>query len=386
LQSKFVNQILHGSALEKLKELESESVDTIICSPPYWALRSYKTEGQIWDGDSTNCEHEWTTINTKLHAGRGDAQKSGKYSEQEPIPDTPISYGSCKKCNAWKGELGQEPTIDLYVNHLVSIFDECKRVLKKSGSCWIVLGDTYSGGNRAKSTDETKYFDKKYPTKPKPAHAPNRMGCGFPDKSLCMIPERFAIKMIDNGWILRNKIIWKKDNAMPSSAKDRFTVDYECVYFFTKSKKYYFNTQYEKAISHGTGWGGDVFKPKKETSKYLQTDDDGKVYSLRTKNRKEVNMYLNGDQRIKRCVWSINTTAFPEAHFAVFPEQLVKQCLDAGCPSPEGLVLDMFMGSGTTALVALKNNRRFIGIELSSDYIKIAQKRIEPYLLQSKLI
>jgi site-specific DNA-methyltransferase (adenine-specific) len=388
--AKYENQILQGDALTKLKELESESVDCIITSPPYWALRDYKVDGQI----------------------------------------------------------GVEKTIDEYVNNLITVFDECKRVLKKSGTCWIVLGDTYftttwtghfcKGRTHFKS--DAQAYNQPYTDSEKPTA--NQV----PQKSLCMIPERFAIKMIDKGWILRNKIIWWKPNCMPSSAKDRFTVDYEYVYFFTKSQKYYFKTQYEPYISTDG-------RPFQERVKHETWGGNKKAIAMKSINptylwkKKEFNANPLG--RIKRCVWSIPTKPFPEAHFAVFPEQLVQQCLDAGCsteickkcntakiidycrpksPNVEvrqkrfnrdssrkigqkyqkwlqenppieqinscdcntgfesGIVLDPFMGSGTVALVALKNDRKFIGIELNSEYIKIANKRIEPYLLQSKLI
>jgi DNA modification methylase len=302
------NKILHGNALDKLKELESESVDTIITSPPYWALRDYKVNGQI----------------------------------------------------------GVEKTIDEYVSKLVNVFSEAKRVLKKEGTCWIVLGDSYGG-----TGDKGDYKDPKYEN--------GRNGQRYPlskniyQKSLCMIPERFAIKMIDKGWIIRNKIIWHKKNCMPSSAKDRFTVDYEYIYFFTKSQKYYFKTQYEPL----------KFEPHAPGNKSHIPYANGEPQQGFIRNRNKV--FSSPEGRIKRCVWSIPTKPFPEAHFAVFPEQLVKQCLDAGCP-PEGTVLDPFMGSGTTALVSLKNNRKFTGIELNEDYIKIANKRIKPYLYQAKLI
>lgn len=267
------------------------------------------------------------------------------------------------------GQIGIEKTIDEYISKLIAVFNECKRVLKKEGTCWIVLGDTYSVNSGtpkphhvANSTvGSTKKCIRK---KPRDFGIKNPMK----EKSLCMIPERFAIKMIENGWILRNKIIWHKRNCMPSSAKDRFTIDYEYIYFFTKNKKYYFNTQYEPNLSVGA-WSSN--------------NKNGSPYEKNNPRIRPKTDYSSLG-RIKRCVWTINTKPFSEAHFAVFPEELVKQCIDAGCPE-KGIVLDCFMGSGTTALVALKHNRKFLGIELNEDYIKITQKRIEPYLLQSKI-
>ena len=273
-----VNQIIHCDALTKLKEIESESVDCIVTSPPYYNLRDYKVHGQI----------------------------------------------------------GTEKTIDEYIANLLAIFSECRRVLKSSGTFWLVIGDRLE------------------------------------EKSLQMIPERLAIKLTaETKFYLRNKIIWHKRNCMPSSEKTRFTIDYEFIYFFTKSpKNYYFKTQYEPHITLS-----NKTMPPIGGVKHLNNGNP--TYSGNTP-------YYNRMGRIKRCVWTINTEHFKEAHFAVFPEELVKQCIDAGCPE-EGIVLDPFMGSGTTALVALKTNRKFIGIELNQDYIEIANKRINPYLKQQKL-
>jgi DNA modification methylase len=315
--------LILGDALTELKKLDSELVDCIITSPPYWALRDYKVKGQI----------------------------------------------------------GQEKTIDEYVNKLVEIFNECKRVLKKEGTCWIVLGDTYAGQGGTYSNPSKKLSQE---------HKDNMMGGlrikntqkiqGIQDKSLCMIPERFAIKMIDNGWILRNKIIWYKPNCMPSSATDRFTVDFEYIYFFVKSKRYYFKTQYEE-LSRPP----QKYYPSKTVVDNVDKYNNG-MWSRTIKGHAQNPNRLWGSEqgRIKRTVWKIPPKPFPEAHFAVFPEELVKQCLDAGCPE-QGTVLDPFSGAGTTALIALKNNRQYIGIELNKDYIEISNKRLKPYLEQKTL-
>lgn len=371
---KMDNSILQGDALTVLKTLESNSVDCIITSPPYWALRDYKVDGQI----------------------------------------------------------GNEKTIDEYVDKLIAVFDECKRVLKKTGTCWVVLGDTY-GGHKGEMRNPG-YKDKEHGYQ----YRRDAQGLkqnfmlevdGVKEKSLCMIPERFAIAMIDKGWILRNKIIWHKRNCMPSSAKDRFTIDYEYIYFFTKSQKYYFKTQYEP-LAQST-----LIRDRYTRISYGK---DGE-YAVDHKHDSK----SNGESRIKRCVWTINTKPFSEAHFAVFPEELVKQCLDAGCPSEicvkckkartieeikngqlqrrwstnnkegspynqqssmqntydyelsdcncsagfeSGLVLDPFIGSGTVGVVALKNDRRFLGIELNPEYVKMAHTRIKPYLEQTKIV
>lgn len=317
--------IIEGDALTQLKTLDSESVDCCITSPPYWALRDYKQPGQ----------------------------------------------------------LGLEPTFQEYINKLIEIFNEVKRVLKRTGSCWVNLGDTYN-----------------------------------PEKSLCLIPQRFQIQMVDQGWICRNTVIWYKPNCMPSSAKDRFTVDFEYLFFFTKNQKYYFDTQYEplnpdtlresrytvnltERKDQETRQGLNKWKPRKEY-------EENNVQSPLSIKKRIVNkVYFGGNKypgqegipatysgnewepnglgRIKRAVWRISPQPFSEAHFAVFPEKLVETPIKATCPV-EGTVLDPFLGSGTTALVALKNARNFIGIELNPDYITIANKRLAPYISQTRLI
>lgn len=300
------NIVLHGDCLKKLKEMESESVDCIVTSPPYWALRDYNVEGQI----------------------------------------------------------GLEKTPEEYINRLCDIFDEIKRVLKKEGTCWVNIGDTY-GGTGDKKTD----VDPKYPKgRNGQVTARNKT---MPKKSLCQIPSHFAIEMCNRGWILRNEIIWYKPNAMPSSAKDRFTVDFEKVFFFVKNKKYYFNTQYEPYTEPMNRWGGKKLKAVGESSWDKGTGQE----TYRTRN-----MRPDDRGKIKRCIWKIPTKPYNEAHFATYPEKLIEPMIDAGCPRG-GIVLDPFFGAGTTGLVALKQGKQYIGIELNKEYITIAQKRLNESMI-----
>jgi len=180
-----------------------------------------------------------------------------------------------------EGQIGNEESPEKYVNNLCNIFDEVKRVLKKTGTCWVNIGDTYGGtGNKGEHRDP-KYKDGRNGQK-------IALNSKFQKKSLLQIPSMFALEMTKRGWILRNEIIWLKKNVNPSSVKDRFTVDFEKIYFFTKNTKYFFETQKEKAIGFGS--------------------------------------------RNKRTTWSINTKPFKKAHFAIYPEKLCVSPLDAGCP------------------------------------------------------
>lgn len=375
----YKNKILEGNALEQLRLLPHESVDTIITSPPYWSLRDYKTDPIVWDNNN-GCDHEFKTIRVPKPNSQGGKTPTLKrkytdnYQASTEYDDRAYYSSYCIKCNSWKGQLGQEPKIDEYIDHLILIFNQCRRVLKSSGSCFVVMGDTYASGGglhneqgfRRKKNIET-YAEMDYPVKSK-LRAKN-------DKSLLLIPERFALKMFNYGWILRNKIIWHKPNCMPSSAKDRFTNDYEYIYFFTKTQNYYFNTQYERYTKPLNRWGGKIHNVPKSSTK-------GNEAAMRYKDGKDCRP--NEEGRIKRTVWTINLESFSDDHYAIYPQNLVYQILKATCPI-SGTILDPFMGSGTTALVSLKNNRNFIGIDNNPKYIKMALKRIDPYLKQNKL-
>jgi site-specific DNA-methyltransferase (cytosine-N4-specific) len=322
------NTIIQGHVLNVLKNIPDSSIDMIITSPPYWGLRNYNTNPQVWDED-VNCEHEW---------------------------ESEIISTYCIKCRAWKGELGSEPSFNLYIKHLCDIFDEVKRVLTKDGTCWVNLGDTYGG-----TQDKGNYKDPKYPNgRNGQSKAINKNTL---KKSLCAIPDRFKVEMIDRGWICRNDIVWHKPNAMPSSVKDRFTVDYERLFFFTKNKKYYFEQQLEEYRS----------EPQKPINKNQQNCNKGYTSDRFSDGYRD---YYSQGGRNKRCVWSINTKPFKESHFAVFPEELIETPIKAGSPE-NGIVMDIFMGSGTTGIVAQKLNRNYIGVELSHEYICIAERRLK---------
>jgi len=305
----FINKIICGDCLEVLKKIPSESVNCCITSPPYWSLRDYEAEGQI----------------------------------------------------------GLEPTFQEYLTKLVTIFDEVKRVLRRDGTCWVVIGDVYSGSGCGKNdyrAEENKSISGV--GKNKNLYKTNGIAQkikDIPAKSLIQIPARFAIMMIDRGWILRNEIIWHKPNAMPSSVKDRFTVDYEKVFFFVKNRIYWFEQQFEEYADSSIS-----------RMKYPRCTDNSKgasgQYAVVT------NEYKMRYGRNKRCVWEVSTKPFKGHHYATFPPDLIKPMIKAGCPDG-GIVLDPFLGSGTTALVAKQLGRDFIGIELNPEYCKMAEERLQ---------
>ena len=356
-------------------------------------MRDYGTDPQIWDagdeevfisyrGDKdfyrsektikTPCEHEWVEHIKKPNGGKGSkgANVGANKNDFANMRDHDIKTDFCSECGAWRGSLGLEPTFKLYIKHLCDIFDEVKRVLRKDGTCWVNLGDTYGGsGNRKGHTLETSNLNRL--TVGYGATEGNQKATKGYEKSLLLIPQRFAIEMVNRGWILRNTIIWHKPNCMPSSAKDRFTVDFEYLYFFSKSKKYYFEQQFEPYQFPLDRWGGIYTDGNVPNSKYLKENIDPAQITKRPRSFRP-----NEKGRNKRTVWSINTRPFPEAHFAVFPEALIETPIKAGCPK-SGIVLDPFIGSGTTARVALKQGKRYLGIDLKQEYIDMANKRIK---------
>ena len=303
------NKILHGDCLERLKELPDNSVDCLMTSPPYWALRDYGSSVQsIWDGEK-NCEHNWITERTPRPNGSGCKTDWAKeklsikgvdnFSEYTDYNDRATYSDFCTKCGAWKGQLGLEPTFDLFIKHLCDIFDEAKRVITKQGTIYVNLGDCYAGNMGKKSgwTDNKLGYEKQEAID-KGVCLTNKIKIKheLPQKCLVGIPLRFAIEMINRGWILRNTIIWHKPNCMPSSARDRFTIDFEYVFMFVKNKNYYFEKQYEPTV---------------DSSKYKK--------------------YNNG-LRNKRAVWNITTKPYKEAHFATYPETLCETPILASCP------------------------------------------------------
>ncbi len=258
------------------------------------------------------------------------------------------------------GQIGLEENYSEFIAKLIELYSEIQRVLKPTGTCFVNLGDTYNGTKQGNT--ETS----KNPKLVTGSFKKERVKF-IQDKSLLMIPERFAIGMIDTGWILRNQIIWHKPNQMPQSATDRFTVDFEKIFFFVKqSTGYYFEQQLEPYTKPLDRWGGDDLEANGNS-----TWDNGTGQTT-YRNR---NMRPNPDGKNMRTVWSINTEPFPEAHFATYPEKLVKRMIEAGCPE-NGLVLDPFMGAGTTAVVAKKLNRNYTGFELNPKYKLIAENRL----------
>ena len=303
--------ILIGDVREQLKQLADQSVNCVVTSPPYWGLRDYGNDGQI----------------------------------------------------------GLEQTPEQYVEQMVLVFREVWRVLKNDGTLWLNLGDSYASFRDGKATPDTTRGDSKGTLVPK-GSAANRMansfsGSSIKHKDLVGIPWRVAFSLQQDGWYLRQDIIWHKPNPMPESVLDRCTKAHEYIFLLTKSSKYYFDNEAIKEPSAQLGktnirFGGN---------KYGDSDDPKHA-------TKSGNTYIDSGKRNKRSVWTVTTRPFKGAHFATFPPALIEPCILAGCPEG-GTVLDPFFGAGTTGLVAQRHNRKWIGCELNPEYAAIAQARIE---------
>lgn len=303
-----MNKIISGNSLDVLKTMESESVDCIITSPPYYQLRNY-----------------------------------GQSNE----------------------EIGKEETPQEYIAKLMDIFDECYRVLKNDGTMFVNISDTYVGtGIKNPINDGAKESYRDYSTRKNPKT--------IKKKSLIGIPSRLEIALIDSGWILRNEIIWHKPNAMPSSVKDRFTIDFEKIFFLTKSQKYYFKQQKEVMKTQ------DLSQPR--GSKGVINQLNGGLRNIGQDRYEPPKDYM----RNKRTLWSISTQASAIKHFAMYPEELVETMIDCGCKK-NGIVLDPFAGAGTTLKVAKKLGYNYIGIELYEENCSIIEKRLKEVVFQESL-
>jgi len=268
------------------------------------------------------------------------------------------------------GQIGLEESPEAYVAQMVEVFRGVKRLLRGDGTLWLNLGDTYSGSN-SNNTSITNGDTLSAKMGQGKSYRKKPIGVidGLKPKDLIGIPWMVAFALRADGWYLRQDIIWHKPNPMPESVTDRCTKAHEYIFLMSKSARYYYDVD---AIKE------DTITPLRDREK-----NNGES-AVDTKLRGCDSHCGTGENRNKRSVWTVTTKPFSEAHFATFPENLIVDMIKAGCPEG-GIVLDPFMGAGTTALVAHKLNRNYIGSEINPDYCKIAEKRLLPHKMQQKL-
>ncbi len=338
----FIDNISVSDSLQYLQQLPDECIDCCVTSPPYYGLRDYGATGQI----------------------------------------------------------GLEGTPDEYIAILVKVFHEVRRVLKPAGTLWVNIGDSYAGSGKGVWKNKMAQKEVYIPDPGSATAKQPKTWPGIKPKDLIGIPWMLAFALRADGWYLRQDLIWSKSNPMPESVTDRCTKSHEYIFLLSKSAKYFYDAdaikqpakpstlaRVSRDVEHQTGSahaqtngrikaviGG---RKRQRANEFLDPSDP--MYRLNSAREYEYTDRVN-----KRSVWEVSTKPFKEAHFAVFPENLIVPCILAGCPEGEGIVLDPFMGSGTTALVACKLHRHFAGCDLNPDYVAMAMKRTSNEQLQQK--
>ncbi|QAY85355.1 DNA-methyltransferase [Pseudomonas arsenicoxydans] len=333
------HRILVGDCIDMMRTLPDQSVNTCVTSPPYFGLRDYGVDGQI----------------------------------------------------------GLEETPAEFIVRLVDVFREVRRVLRDDGTAWVNMGDTYASDSKWGGSTGGKHV--------KALHGEGSVGrtktrSGLPDKNLMGMPWRLAFALQDDGWYLRQDIIWHKPNPMPESTRDRCTKSHEYMFLLSKSPRYYYDQDAIKepvALSsitrmaqdleqqHGSdrvpGKANGPMKAVRSKRDSFKRDDSkrehpipGQSLGTHRPDREESGYPL--DTRNKRSVWTVPTQGFKGAHFATFPPDLIRPCILAGAPRG-GTVLDPFGGAGTTSLVSMQEGRRSILCELNPEYAEMARRRID---------
>ena len=351
-----------GDALTRLKEMEDQSVDCCVTSPPYYALRDYGT-GK-WVGGDPNCPHKrMSKWSDKMITGQARSELVGMIGDG-------IYKKVCPLCGAVREDfqIGLEETPEEYIQALVKVFHEVKRVLKDDGTLWLNIGDSYWGSG-SRGFDFTDSFTEKSELQKGSKGTTNlsevpslkgNVGV-YKNKDLIGIPWMLAFALRADGWWLRQDIIWAKGSPMPESTQDRCTRSHEYIFLMTKKAHYYYDA---KAIAEPCVTF-DTNVRDRDTTKLNNTPGRTHMGGLKT------NQY---ETRNKRDVWKINSKPCSEAHFATYPLELAETCILAGSHRG-GTILDPFNGSGSTGIAAVQNGRDYVGIELNPEYVEITKRR-----------
>ena len=318
--NKYVTSWL-GDCLDVLPVI-NKTVQTIVTSPPYFGLRDYGIPPSRWP--------------------------AVRYAPLAGLPE--ITIPAQDVC------LGLEETIEAYIGHLVHVFRHARHLLAEDGTVWLNAGDSYSQTDKWGGSSGGKNYTSDLGGIPR-----KKRELGIPTKNLLMVPARLALALQAEGWYLRSEIIWHKPNVMPESVKDRPTHAHEQIFLLSKSEKYYYD--YEAIKEPAQDWGS-------------RDRTNGKYHNEGTGLKPHSGLEKSYEQRNKRSVWSVPTKPYTEAHFAVFPPDLIEPCILAGS-KPGDVVLDMFGGSGTTAMVATKHKRRSILIEVNPEYVELQTDRTD---------
>jgi DNA modification methylase len=388
-------ELREGDVLTELRRLPDASVSCVVTSPPYWSLRKYDAPDVVWGGDDPDCDHQLegrsprpknnnATGKTTLTGGRGPSARGGapggytgsrrwqhaSVSRQETpdawvsertYQDSPIRDGdegvgfddaertkaqrwreaaTCARCGAWRGQLGLEPTPELFVAHTLAWLREVRRVLRDDGTVWLNLGDSYASGkgtahNPGGGANSLEGHANLKDVEAYPLDRHNKSDLdrwGLKPKDLVLMPERVALAAQADGWWVRSRIIWHKPNAMPESVRDRPTDDLEHIWLLTKRARYWYDAEAVREPVQPQSlerWKPDSERVESIGSKnaeFAQTDLG------RTRISEKSGPLVNPAGRNLRTVWTFPTAQTPEAHFATFPIELPTRCILAGCP------------------------------------------------------
>ena len=348
-----MNKIEFGDCREIMKRWKDEGVkiQTCITSPPYYGLRDYGTA--TWEGGNINCDHEGIKLGNNRNFLNEDGRKGNNNS---------LSSGDCVKCGAKRkdNQIGLEQTPKEYINNMVDVFNHVKELLADDGTLWVNIGDSYArtGGD---SSQKGRHWDGRK-NNPNTGHNRYASDMGLKAKDLIGIPWMLAFALREAGWYLRQDIIWHKPNPMPESVTDRCTKSHEYIFLLSKSDKYYFDhlAIKEQGVTPAGTKGAKGSVERQNQFGVNARPPEYKIYD---------------GMRNKRDVWSVNVRPYKGAHFATYPTALIEPCILAGSRKND-IVFDPFMGSGTTAQVALQHGRQYLGCELNKEYEKLQQERI----------
>lgn len=319
--------------LDGLRRLPDGAVSCIVTSIPYWGLRAYGTEPQIWGGNP-ECQHEWFSAEYRPKRDGGHQFVEGGLAKLPALQGQAYSAPSmfCSLCKAWRGELGSEPTIGLFVQHIVDVFRELKRVLHPAGTCWLNVGDSYAGSGRGPTGhngigDQERrqgFTGSRLESRHQQVEPFSGVRCepSTKPKDLCLIPERLALALQDDGWWVRSRIAWCKTSAMPESVQDRPTSAWEHIWLLTRSAKYFYDA--EAVRSEGKGdW-------QTQTPSGWQNGAGAHDIVPQGRYEKRYSDTLTPSGANLRNYWLLGPEPFPEAHFATFVTELPRRCIAAG--------------------------------------------------------